>query len=213
MPTTDRQDLSVLPKELINPVWDTIQHPVGPNPYGNDLNLNRDHIALALKSYDDLFNAAEYMVDNGGRFMLGIHHWPDAICRDLRVPVKHQKFMAVLEIGTEWIVLLAPHSGNDLIDQTYKNAGEPTVHHVAYRTSQIDAACQDLLELDGVTQISGIANDPGKLSQVFMAIHGDSRILELIKRNREFDGTFTCNNIRTLTEGEAKHERHQTESN
>jgi len=211
MPTTDRQDLSVLPKELINPIWDTIQHPVAPEPHGGDLNLFRDHIALALKSYDDLHNAAEYMVDNGARFMLGIHHWPNAICRDLRVPVKHQKYMAVLETGTEWIVLLAPYSGDDLIDQTYKNAGEPTVHHVAYRISQIDAVRNDLLEVDGVTQISGIADDPGKLSQVFMAIHGDSRILELIERNPEFDGTFTCNNIQTLTEGEAKHDRHKGE--
>lgn len=185
-----------------------VEHPPLVAGHGQPLEMvRRDHTAIAVRDYHELRLVFDYIVGNGHVPLNEPYLWPDSIPDCPTVPMKLKKYMAEIHIGSEVIVLLAPFSSDDLIAQTIRRVGNPAIHHIAYRVSDIDEMRGRLLQMEGVDEISEVAVDEGKLSQIFLSIEADHRIVELIERAPEYTENFTCKNVETLTRGEAKHAR------
>lgn len=165
-------------------------------------NLPIDHIAIALETAKDLRRNWKVLTDAGANTIEAVHLWPDGIPGCPPVAEADKKWMATIDIGELMIVLLAPHSADDLIARFLHRAGTRDVHHIAFATRNIRQILADCLAISGIRQITSLAVDEPYLSQVFLGTEGDIRITELVERGQDFRGTFTCRNIAALTTGE-----------
>lgn len=198
----------ILPKPVLEKFMEVVEHPPFVAGHGGPLEMmRRDHTAIAVRDFHELVFVFDYIVQNGHVPINQPYLWPDSIENCPEVPMKLKKYMAEIQIGSEVIVLLAPFSSDDLIAQTIRRVGNPAIHHVAYRVSNIQEMRERLLQMEGVSEISDLAIDEGKLSQIFLSIEADHRIVELIERAPDYVENFTCKNVETLTKGEAKHAR------
>jgi hypothetical protein len=162
-----------------------------------------DHVAVALPARSDVERLWLQLSDRGARVVEALLLWPDEIPGCDPVPPEHKKWMATLDVGPYWIVLLAPHGPDDLIGRFVQRAAGAAIHHIAFCVPNISRALESCLSVPGVRQITVLAED-ATLSQVFLRVEDDPRIIELIERAEGFEGTFTCQNIRALTAGEAQ---------
>ncbi len=198
----------VMPSEIAQLVIDNVNNPPEPARDGGLLEMGRlDHIAIALRNWNEWAWVTAYMQQNGADTLDGPYLWTDDLEDLPSVPSMLKKYMSVLKVGPDIIVLLAPATPGDLIAKTVKSAGENTIHHMAYHVGKFTMVTEALLNTGRVERISDYALDENKLDQVFLSVKSDSRILELVHRYPGFTGTFTHKNIETLTEGEAHHDR------
>lgn len=197
---------SILPDHLQEILVESIKNPPqliadGPLSYHR-----RDHVALAVPDYSEAFLVEKYLENSGVKTLDKLKLWPDEYKPGFKLPTKFKKYMGVYDIGPEYLVLLAPYYSDDLIARKINEAtGEPAIHHLAYQVEDL-LMIHDFSNLEDcqIKTLSEIVVDAGKLSQVFIQVDDDPRIVELIKRWPDFNGTFTYENIKQLTEGEAK---------
>ncbi len=160
-----------------------------------------DHFAVAVTSPRELKSYWQSLTEGGAETIEPVLLWPDDVPGCQPVSNESKKWMVTLDCYRFKLVLLAPHNESDLIARFLKHTGTG-VHHLAFTTSNIRAKLEECLNVSGVSQISPLAIDSNSLSQVFVRIMGDARIIELIERKDTFHGTFTCRNIAALTKGE-----------
>lgn len=161
-----------------------------------------DHVAVALAGRADAERLWLDLSNRGARLIEALLLWPDEIPGCQPVPDEHKKWMTTLDVGPYWLVLLAPHRPDDIIGRLVQRARGAAVHHIAFHVHNISRALSACLAVPDVRQVTVLAEDT-TLSQVFLRVGDDPRIVELIEREPGFMGTFTCKNIATLTAGEA----------
>ncbi|MFZ1682798.1 MAG: hypothetical protein WAU88_01585 [Candidatus Zixiibacteriota bacterium] len=162
-----------------------------------------DHIAVAALNARELRRLWQIATDIGAKVVEPVHLWPDDLpgCPEI-VFDADRKYMCTVDVDDFLVVLLAPHNGSDIIADFLERSGGPSVHHFALAVDNVETKLSECRSYPYVRQITPIATDEGLLTQVFLAADDDTRIIELIKRGKDFRGTFTCKNIATLTAGE-----------
>jgi hypothetical protein len=161
-----------------------------------------DHVAIALNSIED-FNGLYQELSSTYPLLEDKHIWPNDIPGCPQVALTDLKYMVSFKVHDTRLVLLCAYSQGDVIDNFVRYAGGAALHHVALTVPNLTVAMSQLVrDFPNIRQITPLASDFGFMSQVFFQIPDEPRIIELVERENDFQGTFTCANVRQLTEGE-----------
>lgn len=163
---------------------------------------NVDHVAIALTSVEE-FDGLCQEIPCIYPVLEKKHIWPIDIAGCPQVPVADLKYMASFKVHDSRLVLLCPYSEGDVIHNFVCHAGGAALHHLAFTVPNLASSMKRLMrDFPNIRQITPVATDSGYMSQVFFQLPNDPRIIELVQRENDFEGTFTCTNVRQLTEGE-----------
>jgi hypothetical protein len=193
-------DLPATIKEILNQNMLNPPSPIG----GQELLANEsvDHVAIALNSYDE-FDGLYRELANTYPLLEDKHVWPKDLPGCPQVPLTDLKYMVSFKVRDTRLVLLCAYSQGDVIDNFVRHAGGAALHHIALTVSNLAIAMKLLVQdFPSIRQITPLAKDSGFMSQVFFQLPDEPRIIELVERENDFQGTFTCPNVQQLTEGE-----------
>lgn len=170
-----------------------------PKPWLNNVGL-LDHAATRVRAQDRDAAILEFMTYTNYNFEFSIYVPPlNSITNVARMP--GADFALVFTSG------IRPFESVETAGPTEKfiyNYG-PRVHHVAFRTEQIESTFAHL-KSDGVGFLSDLVGGPEEgLHQAFTATSPNTLLVtEYIHRYAGFDGFFTRGNVAQLTEATAR---------
>lgn len=160
-----------------------------------------DHVAIAFPCRHLFDKAYKCLKNQCSEIISDFHLWPDEVLGCPQVPYSDRKFMASFMFDGTRLVLLLPYSCGDVIDNFCRQAGGAALHHVALTVPDIITASERLKAIPAARAVTPIVRDE-QMAQAFFQVGDDPRLVELVQREGSFNGTFTCQNVRQLTEGE-----------
>lgn len=174
-----------------------------------------DHLAIVLPTALDVQKQYDALTRLGGHMVDEPRYWPQGSRCDVSIPQSDHKFIGTVSVHGTHLTLLASTSPGDVLDVYLSRLNaKSALHHPAFLVPDIVQALREVRRHfgDRVRQITPLAVDAGRLSQIFLKFGADPRIVELVQRENGFDGAFTCRNVTTLTSGERIHSFSGTEA-